>query len=292
MALRRSRRPRFRSGRSLRSLDSPLNARLLGGFRKAMIRLGVAVLVCSMAGIATADWLPPNNPNPEMILDEAEADTAAGRYSNALAKHLWFHQNALRYAPAMYGVRLSFALSAWGNLACLFPPALEQLKAVRDEAAAAARDGSDPRHAFNDFASINRELREEGQTKDLFLWLDLNDASRAGQVFDIAEPALVEQKQYLVCGKYIDPQRSFERMLRLYREDKRIAKRPGFTGMKGFAEQSFAYKAATLVALLVLNERKADADRIAALARSASHSRSLSRKIDAALKGTCPERWP
>jgi hypothetical protein len=31
MALQRTRRPRFRSGRSLRSLGSPLNAYLLGG---------------------------------------------------------------------------------------------------------------------------------------------------------------------------------------------------------------------------------------------------------------------
>jgi hypothetical protein len=31
MALQRTRRPRFRSGRSLRSLGSPLNARSLGG---------------------------------------------------------------------------------------------------------------------------------------------------------------------------------------------------------------------------------------------------------------------
>jgi hypothetical protein len=34
MALQRTRRPRFRSGRSLRSLGSPLNARPLGGFRR------------------------------------------------------------------------------------------------------------------------------------------------------------------------------------------------------------------------------------------------------------------
>jgi len=257
-----------------------------------MIRLGIAGLVCLLAGVATADWQPPTNPNPEKILDEAEADTAAGRYSDALAKHLWFHQNALTYAPAMYGVRLSFALASWGILACLYPPALEQLRAVRDEAAAAVRNGSDPRHAFHDFASINHELKEEEQTKDLFLWLDLNDAAIARQVFDIAEPALVEQKQYLVCGKYIDPQRSFDQMLRLYRENKRLAKQRGLSSMKEFAEQSFAYQSATLVALLVLNERKADADQVAALALSASHNRKLSRKMDAALKGVCPDRWP
>jgi hypothetical protein len=41
MALQRTRRPRFRSGRSLRSLGSPLNARSLGGVRRTMIGLGM-----------------------------------------------------------------------------------------------------------------------------------------------------------------------------------------------------------------------------------------------------------
>ena len=38
MALQRTRRPRFRSGRSLRSLGSPLNARPLGSTRKRQWR--------------------------------------------------------------------------------------------------------------------------------------------------------------------------------------------------------------------------------------------------------------
>jgi len=261
---------------------------MFGGFRQ----LVVGALLGLVAGMAVADWTPPSNPNPEKILDEAEADTAAGRYSDALAKHLWFHQNALKYAPAMYGVRLSFALSSWGTLACLYPPALDQLKAVRDEAAEVVRNGGDSRHAFHDFASINRELSEEAQTKDLFLWLDTNNPTVAGQVYDIAQPALVDQKQYLVCGKYIDPQRSFARLRRLYRIDREMARDPHLKDMKSFGEQSFAYQAATLVALLVLNDRKLEAERIAAQAQSVSHNRRLSKQLTAALGGTCPKRWP
>jgi hypothetical protein len=37
MALQRTRRPRFRSGRSLRSLGSPLNAPLLGVTRSYLL---------------------------------------------------------------------------------------------------------------------------------------------------------------------------------------------------------------------------------------------------------------
>ena len=46
MALQRTRRPRFRSGRSLRSLGSPLNAYLLGGMHIRLLAL-FFVLSCS-----------------------------------------------------------------------------------------------------------------------------------------------------------------------------------------------------------------------------------------------------
>jgi hypothetical protein len=39
MALQRTRRPRFRSGRSLRSIGSPLNARPLAAAREGLVRL-------------------------------------------------------------------------------------------------------------------------------------------------------------------------------------------------------------------------------------------------------------
>jgi hypothetical protein len=42
-------------------------------------------------------WRPPANPDPSEILKEAESDTAAGKYADALTKHIWFHQNALKY---------------------------------------------------------------------------------------------------------------------------------------------------------------------------------------------------
>ena len=68
------------------------------------------------------------------------------------------------------------------------------MKAVRDDAASRVRSGPGPREAFIDCAAINRELKEEEQTKDLFLWLDSNSPEMASQVFASAEPALIQAK--------------------------------------------------------------------------------------------------
>jgi hypothetical protein len=107
-----------------------------------------------------SNWAPPQNPNPESILDEAEADSAAGRYANSLAKFVWFFENAVKYDPALSGVRVSYALGGWEGLGESYPPALEKLKTVRDEAAQNARQEKDSISSFNDFASINSCLKD------------------------------------------------------------------------------------------------------------------------------------
>ena len=105
---------------------------------------------------AIAEWTPPEKPDPQVILQEARTDAMAKRYEDALAKHLWFHQNALKHEPALYGVRLSFALSYWEKLGNKYPPALASLKAVRDEARQAVTTvkPKEAKELFHDFIAI------------------------------------------------------------------------------------------------------------------------------------------
>jgi hypothetical protein len=91
-----------------------------------------ASIVCSLSALF-AEWAPPANPDPHKILDEAQDDARAGRYADALAKHVWFHENALKYEPSLAGVRLSFALGYWVAFGNSYPPALQKLKSIRDE---------------------------------------------------------------------------------------------------------------------------------------------------------------
>src|SRR4051812_26335409 len=81
---------------------------------------------------AYSEWFPPENPEPKTILKEAKADTKEMRYEDALAKHIWFYQSAIAFDKALYGVRLSFALNDWWNLALQYPPAMEAMRSTRD----------------------------------------------------------------------------------------------------------------------------------------------------------------
>jgi hypothetical protein len=258
---------------------------------KKIILISFFVLVCIIS--THADWIPPENPEPDKILDEARADFCAERYEDALAKHVWFFQNALKYDLALYGVRLSFALSDWVELGSVYPPALEKLKSVRDEAGKNVREGSAVRGNFHDFASINEYLGEDDKTKELFIWLDSNAHNLAEDVFDLALPALIKAKEYNLCGKYIDPDSYFQEILSRYNRTKAIAQSPKFgEDLLDFANKSFLNDTATLVALLVVNGRKVDANRIAAEAIKEWDAPEFKEQLEKAKNGEMPIPWP
>jgi hypothetical protein len=250
-------------------------------------------LLMVVPAFAYASWDAPKNPDPSKILEEAQDAAAAGRYADALAKHVWFHENALKSDPAMSGVRLSFALSYWKSLGEVYPPAMEKLRAIRDEAGKAVREGTNNRHAFNDFAAINRELNEEARTKELFVWLDANQPGLAKNVYGIAQPALVKAKEYRLCGKYVEADRSFREILRSYRDTRDLDTDADYRErLREFAETAFMNETATLVALLTINDQPEDADRIAAQALKEFDNPGFRAQLKRARQGEAPTPWP
>ena len=243
---------------------------------------------------AAETWKAPDNPDPQKILDEAVQDMHAGKNEQALAKLVWFHDNALKYDPALSGVRQSFALADWLELAKAYPPAMDALKRARDEALKAVErvDGADGVfEPFNDLASINRTLGDESLTETAFVELDTNRPEAAQRAFRLAEPALIRSKRYELCAKYVMPDRDWSMARRLYHL--------GTSGAEGgnpkraeFAEQKFTNEVSTLVALLVVSRRKEEADVIAQKARAEWNDPQFHAAIDSALGGAVPDPWP
>lgn len=256
------------------------------------------VLIVALTGFVRADWAPPPNPDPNKILEQAKADAKAGRYEDALAKHVWFHLNALKYQPSLYGVRLSFALSDWAELGAVYPPALKRLKSIRDEADANIQADKASFNAFHDFTSINNYLKEDDKTKELFLWLDANNPSLAKKVYELAQPALIKAKEYHLCGKYLNP--DTRKILDGYDSIKRMASDRNFEKigpdevkrLQDHAEKNLKTQTAILVALLVVNERKADADRIAAEVAKLWDDPQFNKQLEKARNGEVPAQLP
>ena len=153
-------------------------------------------------------WTPPKNPDPSKILEEAMADRSSGDFQQALAKHLWYHQNVLRIQPNQKDARVSCALNQWRELGEKYPSALDKMREIRDAVELKIRDKNRVRvklQDFSDFKALNCALQEQHLTAKLFLWVDKVDAEDAQRIYLDAEEALVKQGEYGVCGKYVDP---------------------------------------------------------------------------------------
>ncbi len=246
-----------------------------------------------------AEWTPPDNPDPHTILQEASADTRSGDYETALAKHLWYHDNALKIQPSQSGVRLSFAMSHWLELGEVYPPALSKMREVRDEVDARIRDKEQVRVNFADFhefIAFNRTLRNDQRTVDTFKWIEGNSSEDATRVFHVAQPALIKLKQYEVCGKYINPEKDIARLGENYESGLKMAKEQFGESHRQYTEKKFLNASTTMVALLVQTDRAKEAKEAAESAKEFIKDKALLKKLDkqmeAALKGKVPNPWP
>ncbi|MGD9855993.1 MAG: hypothetical protein AB7U20_13695 [Planctomycetaceae bacterium] len=238
-------------------------------------------------------WTPPENPDPNAILHDAVADTRAGRYETSLAKHVWYHENALKIGPGQYGVRLSFALMYWMDLAEAYPPAMDKLKAVRDEAGrkVLAESGKTAHDFFHDFVAINRELEESNRVLALFQQLHMTDPEKAKDVYGLAEPVLIRAKEYKLCGEYLDRDAAIPLIIRGYQVNRRLESRYG-DEHKQFVERKMTNESATLVALLAVNGRNEEAQKAAEELKQAWDEQAFHKAIETALTGKVPEPWP
>ena len=260
-----------------------------------LIDAGTAgISVVTAADTATGkDWTPPENPDPQTILNEAQADAKAKRYEIALAKQVWFHENALSLNQAMTGVRLSFALSNWESLGRAYPPALAKLQSIRDGLQERALKGEDLMSAFADLAAINRTLGEDSRTSEAFRALDALNPKAAKMAIFYVKPALVKSKDYDLYLKYTDVKRDYLQMRQLYELNMQMVEDKKFgPNLADFAKKSFRNGSATLIAILAVSDRKQEASDIASLAKKQIDDPDFHKELDAALTGTIPKAFP
>jgi hypothetical protein len=248
----------------------------------------------TLSGPAFGEWQPPENPSPTDIHREAQADARAGRYEDALAKHLWYHENAEKLAPGQTGVRRSFALSSWYDLAADYPPALAKFKEVRDAARKDVLEGEHPKHvwnAFADYQAMSKQLGKEDDVTALFLELHDKNKKHAEKVYHLAQDGLVDAGHFDVCGEYLIADRAMEIEIKGFEVNNDLAdEREGNRAeyLRTFGEKHFRHSAAMIVAILAKNNKLDDAKRLAQQARDAWDDRQLNEALDAALEGTPP----
>jgi hypothetical protein len=211
---------------------------------------------------------------PITVLDEARSLVAQGKYDAALEKYLWFHRHALEYNQALAGVRLSFALDEWVQLGQRYPPAMSALCSIRDDAIKVLEDGKRSVKLFMDVAAINRYLRDDARTVQLFKSLHRGQPELAGQCYPVAERVLVESGEYATCISYLtDLEERLEAIRQSYRMTLEIAAGnlvlgSPEAGLKEYASLKFVEETNRLIAILEGVGRIQDANHVRAFVRT------------------------
>ena len=234
-------------------------------------------------------WQPPQNPDLRKIRKEATEDARQGNYELALAKRLWYHDNALQVGTGQTGVRLSFALNEWLELGEDYPPALEEMKRRRDELETRMRDPNRVRVRFADFQefeSFNDVLREDERTVELFKWLHETSPDDARRAFRSAKKALINQKELKLINQYLDPQKEFRRIVSTRATDLKLPsmQHEDILHIRDIHDEFFVKKVVTLVALLVVNQRIEEAEELAQQCRDLIEDQKLREQLDRQLK--------
>jgi hypothetical protein len=104
---------------------------------------------------------------------------------------------------------------------------------------------------------------------------------------------LIKAKAYELCARYINPKRDFSLMQQMHTQGKRLADDPRFGNRHlDFTNKKFSNDATTLVAILALNDRNAEAQEIAKLAEETWNDEAFHDQLNEALEGFVPEPWP
>jgi len=143
--------------------------------------------------------------DPRARLTAGQVAAREGRYEEALREYAWFHDHALEHEQSFYGVRLSFALAYWIDLAKDYPEARRKLEEIRDRKTKILVTGGGNRELFHDVSSINYYLGEQDKTYKLFTTMLQTAPLLAPACSGLAMEAIVKARDFVLAERYCDP---------------------------------------------------------------------------------------
>ncbi len=159
----------------------------------------------------------------QAALTAAQQLAKDGKFTEALEKHVWYHGNSRNTSHG--GVRLSFAMADWKNLADQFPPAKEKLFQLREEAEQAVLAGRGGFIEFTEIAAIDRTYDQEKKSYELFRKLAEASPETAKNCYYGARDLLAKQKDYTLFLKFGPPlEQQFHMLERNWKSDAQYAK--------------------------------------------------------------------
>jgi len=192
---------------------------------------------------------------------ELGALAEAGKYKEALDKHIWFHEASKEFS-GMGGVRLSYALDLWMDLAGKYEPAMDGFLALRTSLQEKLFEGVGDSGDFHDLSAINQTLGDSEDTVRVFMTLHDQFPDQAKRVYHIAEKLLVENKYYDVCAIYlVDAKKKYAHIQHMHEMNVDIANKNPDMGdeFDQYTKDSYVSEVCQLIEILVALKRNDEA---------------------------------
>ncbi len=140
--------------------------------------------------------------SPGEVLKQAREAHSQKEYALSLEKYKWFYENALDIDESFYGVRLSYCLDEWAELAKEYPLAKEELVKLKDVSLENFKSNQS-HQAFHEYSSISEYLNCFDEVLQTFQLIQEQDEELASKVFSLVYQSFAEKKNWDVCRKYL-----------------------------------------------------------------------------------------
>jgi transposase len=144
-----------------------------------------------------------------------------------------------------------------------------------------------------DLVAFNRTLGDSKRNVAIFVTLDAQSSPLTKQAFILVFGTLVTHQEYKLAGKYLDADAHYAtardnyQFLQKFAADKPQA---NADRMLNHARESFSNKIATAVAVLVKNNREAEAKKMADAATKELSTPEFKAQLEKALQGEPPKQ--
>jgi hypothetical protein len=185
--------------------------------------------------------------DPSAALREAVTCRQGKQYERALLIHVWMQDRSLDRQPSFYGVRLSFALAEWKELAKDYPPAQQAIDA-RFERLAEGFRVSGKRETFHDLVSIAQYFGKEQRIIAMLQDLSASNPAVAKEVAEMADRLLLQMRQYdLYRSLGLDDPKKIDRAIETYKRHQGMREKVGDASL---ADRMLVYSLGTYFAYL------------------------------------------
>lgn len=175
-----------------------------------------------------------DKPDIMRVLEDAQLAHQAGDFVNALTFYEHFFDHALDEDPyALYGVRLSYCLQGWAELAVVFPGAKSRLETKKREVLDAYLNERQPEQ-FHDYLTICRHLGLEAEALAQFLELHQLQPKSAAKLVKYVWDDLVLGEYWTICNELlVDPALKLTELFSVFDEAERLKDiDPAFNNLK------------------------------------------------------------